>query len=193
MTRGPAEKRQRATYADIEALPPHVVGEIIAGELVVSPRPAPAHAQAASALGGVLVGPFGRGAGGPGGWWIVDEPELHPGIDPDFEALVPHLAGWRRAKMPSLPTTAWFDLVPDWVCEVLSPSTAALDRAEKMPFYARAGAGHAWLVDPVLLTLEVYRLDGESWRMISVYRGNVKVRAEPFDAVEIDLAWLWER
>lgn len=123
----------------------------------------------------------------------MDEPELHLGLDPDFEAVVPDLAGWRREKMPSLPTTAWFEIVPDWVCELLAPSTAALDRAEKLPFYARARVGHAWLADPLLATLEVYRLDGDGWRMVKTFRGDVKVRVEPFDAVEIDLAWLWER
>ncbi len=189
----PAGQRRRPTYADIEALPDNVVGEIIAGELIVNPRPAPRHTHAASVLGGVIVGPFGRGAGGPGGWWIEDEPELRLGVDPDYEPLVPDLAGWRRERMPSLPTTAWFDATPDWVCEVLSPSTAALDRAEKMPFYARARVAHAWLVDPILATLEIYRLDGEGWRMVKTHRGDIKVRAEPFDALEIDLAWLWER
>ena len=193
MTRVPALSGRRATYADIEALPDHVVGEIIAGELVVSPRPAPLHTHAASVLGGFIVGPFGRGAGGPGGWRIEFEPELRLGVDPEFDPIVPDFAGWRRETMPSLPTTAWFGIAPDWVCEVLSPSTAAVDRAEKMPFYARARVGHAWLVDPILTTLEVYRLDGESWRMVKTYRGDVTIRAEPFEAVEIDLVWVWER
>lgn len=186
--------KRRPTYADVEALPPHVVGEIIAGELVVSPRPSPPHAQTASALGFVIGGPFGFGAGGPGGWWIVDEPELRLGIDPDFDPVVPDLAGWRRERMPHLPQTSWFDGVPDWICEVLSPSTEATDRADKLPFYARAGVRHAWLVDPILFTVEICRLlDDGGWRLVATHRGNVTVRAEPFDAVEINLALLWER
>jgi Uma2 family endonuclease len=183
----------RPTFADIDALPEHVVGEIIGGELVVMPRPAPPHTEAASVLGAALIGPFRLGLNGPGGWWIEDEPELRLGIDPDMEPIVPDLAGWTRERMPHLPDTAWFGLEPDWVCEVLSPRTEATDRADKMPFYARAGVRHAWLVDPVLFTLEVFRLDAGGWRLVTVQRGAAKVRLEPFDAVELDLGWLWER
>lgn len=186
-----ARKTRRPSYADIEALPEHLTGEIVAGELRVSPRPAPPHIYFASAMGGQLSGPFGFGRGGPGGWWILDEPELHLDVDPDYEVVVPDLAGWRRSRMRVLPQTAWFGSVPDWVCEVLSPNTAAMDRTEKMPFYARAGLAHAWLVDPLLCTLEVHRLDGDTYRVVKTFRGNVSVRAEPFDAIEIDLAPLW--
>jgi Uma2 family endonuclease len=143
-------------------------------------------------MGVSLGGPFDFGSGGgPGGWWILDEPELHLGIDQDYEVIVPDLAGWRRDRMPTLPETAWFEMAPDWVCEVLSPSTAAIDRAEKMPFYARARVSHTWLVDPILETLEVFRLDGDTWRLLATHRGSVSVRAEPFDAVEIDIGRLW--
>lgn len=185
----PASKR--ATYADVLAAPEHVIAEIINGELVVSPRPAPAHARAASVLGDVLGGPFDRGAGGPGGWWILYEPELH--LQRPEEPIVPDLAGWRTQRMPALPDTAYFSLAPDWVCEVLSPATAARDRADKMPIYAHAGVDHAWLVDPLLETLEVLVRDGSQWRLAVTYRGSQSVRAEPFDAVEIDLAPLWRR
>lgn len=183
--------RRRATYADVIAAPEHLVAEIINGELVTSPRPGPAHARAASVLGDVIGGPFDRGAGGPGGWWILYEPELH--LQAPGEPIVPDLAGWRIERMPELPDTAYFELASDWVCEVLSPSTEARDRTEKMPIYAAAGVRHAWLVDPVLETLEVFRREGERWLVIEAYRGNRSVRAEPFDAVEVDLSPLWRR
>lgn len=182
----PAKKR--ATYADVLAVPSHRVAEIVNGELVVSPRPAPRHARVSSALGVELGGPFDKGKGGPGGWWILDEPEIHfyPG-----EPLVPDLAGWRRERMPALPETAYFETVPDWVCEVLSPSTAAVDRIEKMPIYASRGVAHAWLIDPLLETLEVFRMQSQGWFLAGTYRGAAVVRAEPFDAIELELASLW--
>jgi len=129
--------RRPATYADLQALPEHVVGELISGELHISPRPAAPHTVAASRLGGGLSGPFDEGRGGPGGWIILDEPELHFGED----VLVPDLAGWRRERMPRPPRAAAFTLAPDWVCEVLSPSTAALDRGIKLPVYGREACG----------------------------------------------------
>lgn len=178
-----------ATYADLEALPPNVVGELVGGELHVSPRPAAKHAAASSQLGGELYGPFGKGRGGPGGWIILDEPELHLGAD----ALVPDLAGWRRARMPELPDVAAFTLAPDWVAEVLSPSTARLDRVGKLPVYAREGVGHVWLIDPVAQTLEVFRLDGARYALVLTAGGDAVVRAEPFDAIELALPALWAR
>ncbi len=142
----------------------------------------------------LLGGPFRYGVGGPGGWWILDEPELQLDVDPDFEVVVPDLAGWRRERLPQLPETAFFALPPDWVCEVLSPSTAARDRAEKLPFYGRAGVPYVWLVDPIAQTLEVYALDNDAaWRVARIWRGNEVVRAEPFAVIELDLALLWDR
>ena len=182
------------TFRDIiDALPAHMTGQVIAGRLVVMPRPAPPHINAAGALRELLGAPFQRGLGGPGGWWIQAEPELELGIDPDFEPVDPDLAGWRRERMPHLPETASYGVVPDWVCEVLSPSTEVDDRKEKMPFYARAGVGHAWLVDPIERTLEAFRRDGTIFRPTGTWRGDVTVRVEPFDAVELDLAYLWAR
>ena len=179
------------TYADIEALPPHVVGEILGGELVVSPRPAPRHARAGSTLGMLLGAPFQLGLGGPGGWQILDEPELSLGVDPRFDPVVPDLAGWRTETLPTLPLTAQFKVVPDWVCEVMSPSTQRRDRVLKLPFYGRAGVRHAWLVDPLAQTLEVYRLVDGHWQLAGAYSGDDTVRAEPFDAVDLPLALLW--
>jgi Uma2 family endonuclease len=178
---------QPATYADLEALPDHLVGEIVGGRLVATPRPAPAHARASSALGGVLQPPFDFGHGGPGGWWILDEPELHLGPD----VLVPDLAGWRLERMPELPETAYFGLVPDWVCEVLSPRYESHDRDDKLGVYRREQVLHAWLVSPAARTLEVLRLTPEGYLIVAVHTAPRAVRAEPFDAVELDLGLLF--
>jgi Uma2 family endonuclease len=181
--------KRQATYEDLVAVPEHLVAEIIHGQLVTHPRPASPHARAASRLGTRLGGPFDLGEGGPGGWIILDEPELHLG----GHVLVPDLAGWRRQRMPEMPEVAAFDIVPDWVCEIVSPSTAAVDRAEKMPIYASLGVTHLWLLDPGPRTLEVYRLEDARYVVLQTARGDATVRAEPFDAIEIGLAQLWAR
>lgn len=179
---------RKATYGDLLALPEHVVGEILGGVLHTHPRLAPRHAHAYSALGYNIGGPFHGGVGGPGGWWILDEPELHLGGD----VLVPDLAGWRRERLPALPETAWFELAPDWACEILSPSTAAVDRSLKMPIYAREGVPWLWLVDPDARTLEVYRLgEDRRWTLLAVLHGDQPVRQPPFDAIEFPLGRLW--
>ena len=183
----PPDTKRGATYEDLERVPDTMVAEIVDGELFASPRPRPRHAVAASALGGDLNPPFQQGRGGPGGWWILGEPELHFGED----VLVPDLAGWTRQRMPSLPQEAFFALAPDWVCEVISPHNERHDRARKMPVYAREGVHHAWLVDPLARSLEVLRLEGGRWNLLATYRGNEVVRAEPFQAVEVDLLGLW--
>ena len=179
--------KRKATYEDLLALPETQVGEIIHGSLRTHPRPAPKHARAYSALGYRLGGPFDGGIDGPGCWWILDEPELHL----CEEILVPDLAGWRRERMPELPDTAWFELAPDWVCEILSPATARTDRVLKMPIYAREGVRHLWLVDPDLKTLEVYELDNGRWTLLATLKDDDPVRQQPFDATEFPLDSLW--
>lgn len=166
-----------------------MVAEVIDGELRLSPRPAKPHAAAASALGEELGPPFKRGRGGPGGWIILYEPEVHLGED----ILVPDLAGWRRERMPALVAdTPFFTLAPDWIVEVLSPRTAKYDRTDKLRIYARERVPWAWLVDPVARTLEVLALDASGhWVMRGSFRDDARVRAEPFDAIELDLAVLW--
>lgn len=179
------------SYADIEALPEGVTGEIIDGELVVSPRPRAPHIESTKGLTVHLGGPFDYGIGGPGGWLIEVEPELLLEVDANYRPVVPDLAGWRLSTMPALPEDGEFRTPPDWVCEILSPSTASSDRVKKMPFYARCGIGHAWLVDPILRTLEVYRLENGRWSLLSTHSDDDEVRAEPFDAVPLPLSALW--
>jgi len=182
--------KRRATYEDLMQVPDHKVAEIIDGELIVSPRPASAQAYGASVIGGDIAGPFHRDPGdpaGPGGWWILLEPELHFGED----VLVPDWAGWRRDRMPAFPRAAFFTQAPDWVCEVISPSTARIDRSRKMQVYAREAVAHLWFVDPLEQTLEVYRLEQGRWVVIATHIENEVVRVEPFDAVELRLVRWW--
>jgi Uma2 family endonuclease len=183
-----SQTRTQATYEDLLKVPDHLVAEIIDGELYTTPRPAPRHAAASSGLDGALHGPFDRGRGGPGGWRILFEPELHLASD----VVVPDLAGWRRERLPRLPDEAYFSLAPDWICEVVSPSTAAMDRVKKLTVYAREQVSHAWVVDPIARTLEVLRLEGGRWTILSTSSGLATIRAEPFDAIELDLSLLWE-
>jgi Uma2 family endonuclease len=183
----PAIVKQHARYEDLLRVPEHLVGEIVDGDLYASPRPSPRHARASSIIGVEIGGPFDRGRGGPGGWWILDEPELHLGP----EVLVPDVAGWKRERLPTLPDAAFFTLPPDWVCEVLSPSTETLDRAHKLPAHAREGVAFAWLINPLTKTLEVYRREEARWLLLAAHEGDGIVRSEPFDAIELELAALW--
>jgi len=183
--------RRQALYDAYCAVPEHQRAEIIDGTLYVLPRPAPRHANATTALGSELHGAFQRGRGGPGGWWILFEPELQ--LLP-LEPMAPDLAGWRVERMPKLPETAYFPIAPDWICEVLSRSTEAVDRTKKLPIYAAHGVSHVWLIDPIAKTLEVHSLgDDRRWRDVRLYEGDARVRAEPFAAIELDLAGLWAR
>jgi Putative restriction endonuclease len=168
---------------------PNLVAELVGGERVDSPRPRMGQTLAASALLGMLSGPFMRRRRGSGGWWLLFAPELHL----DGEIIVPELAGWRRERMPELPDVTVMTRVPDWVCEVLSPETLALDRGLKMLAYARAGVEHVWLVDPDPRTLEVYRYEEEAWSLLGVHQGSQRVRAEPFEALSLELSQLWAR
>jgi Uma2 family endonuclease len=183
---------QISVYEQLLALPEHLIGEIIDGQLYVQPRPATLHSQAATVLGEELGPPFKRGNGGPGGWMILFEPEVRLGPRPDV--LVPDLAGWRRSRMPELPDAPHITLAPDWVCEVLSPSTRKLDRTKKLAIYRREHVGHLWFIDPLDRTLEIFRLSGELYTLASVFaEEDERVRAEPFDAIELHLAALWQR
>jgi Uma2 family endonuclease len=189
--RGRAGKNSPELMAAFAATAPGLRAEIVDGTLHTQPRPAPRHALAASNLAAELGPPFGRGRGGPGGWLILFEPELRLGDGPDIVA--PDLAGWHRERASALfaDELPYIDLAPDWVCEVLSPSTQRYDRATKLPLYAREGVRHLWLVDPIAKLLEVYRLEQSHYVVLRVFGGEERVRAEPFEAFELDLGTLW--
>lgn len=176
-----------ATYEDVLAAPPDRVAELVQGVLHLSPRPGGAHAVAGTRVGMELGTPFDRGRGGPGGWIIVFEPELHLGAD----VLVPDLAGWRRERLPRYPNAAFVTLAPDWLCEVLSPRTHAFDRVEKKAIYAREGVRHLWFIDPIEHTLETFELNDGRWIDAGSFAGESMVRAAPFDAVALELGALW--
>jgi Uma2 family endonuclease len=177
-------------YEQLEALPEGLTGEILNGQLHTQPRPTLEHGYTETSLAGELVNPFQRGRGGPGGWLIVMEPELH--FIRDTEVDVPDLAGWRRERLPTLPKAQHRALVvPDWVCEILSPSTESKDREVKMPTYARFGVAYAWLLDPRAHSLEAYALAGDAWREIGRFAGGARVSVAPFEAVTISLDDLW--
>jgi Uma2 family endonuclease len=186
----PLREKKFATYADVLAAPRHLVAEIVGGELHLNPRPASPHALAAGELFGELREPFGRGRGGPGGWIFLIEPELHLGEEPAI--LVPDIAGWRRERMPSVENVPYFTLAPDWLCEVLSPSTESFDRTQKLAVYARAGVRFCWLINPLARILEVLGNQGNGlWSLLSTHGETAKVRAQPFETHELDLSLLW--
>jgi len=189
MAREAVQAKRRATYEDLLRVPDTMVAEIVDGELVVSPRPASPHAFAAAEIA-LDVGPayHGREArSGPGGWWILPEPELHLGED----VLVPDLAGWRCTRMPAVPSTPAFDLAPDWVCEILSPSSVRHDRIAKMRCWAREGVAWVWLVDPIARTLESLRLEGDRWTVVGSHAADESVRVDPFAEAELRLSRWW--
>lgn len=177
------------SYQQLIDLPENLTGEIINGELHVQPRPAGPHTVAQSSLEIDIGSAYHRGLGGPGGWWILMEPEIH--FVRDTEVLVPDLVGWRRTRMPEIPQDQRFEITPDWVCEILSPSTMQKDRVIKMPVYARHGVPHLWLVDPLAHTLEVFLLQNDRWSVIGRFKETDLVRVAPFEALELALGDLW--
>jgi Uma2 family endonuclease len=177
-----------ATYADLEKLPPHLVGEIIFGALIAQPRPAASHGLAATSLSDELVGPFQkRRGGGPGGWLFIAEPEIHLGP----HVVVPDIAGWRRERLPDLSDARWIETPPDWICEVISPSTEKYDKGDKRRIYAHFGVPHLWHVDPRARTLEVFRLQDQNWLLTHTFVDTEDVCAPPFDAITFSLGLLW--
>jgi Uma2 family endonuclease len=191
-----ATAKRRATYQDVLDAPEHMVAEILDGqELSLQPRPGGPHALAEVELSYALR-PFHRNGGGgdePGGWILLVEPEIHfEPENPSGPIAVPDLAGWRRSRMPKVTREAFFTIVPDWVCEILSPNTAKTDRTQKLPLYARFGVRHVWLLDPLARTLEVLRLaELGAWRLVGTWADDARVRAEPFEAAELSLGALW--
>jgi Uma2 family endonuclease len=183
----PEPAKGRAAYEDLYNIPENMTGEIIDGELLVTPRPSRNHVYAASALGSEVGPPYQFGRNGPGGWVILDEPEIRLGQD----ILVPDLAGWKRERFPVAEEHNWISATPDWVCEVLSPGTLRTDKIKKLPLYGRHGVPHCWLIDPIAHTLDVFRLESGKWVIAGFYVEDDKVRAEPFQGIEIDLSNLW--
>jgi len=183
------DEMSTAAYRDLENLPERAIGELFDGRLHALPRPSAPHGYTHSAVGGKLFNPFHNGIGGPGGWWIIDEPEVHFSLDRDV--TVPDLAGWRRERMPKFPTSHKFEVVPDWICEILSPSTRSIDREIKMPLYARYGVSWLWLIEPIEHVLEAYRLEAGEWLGVGCYAGTAQVAIPPFEAVPFDLERLW--
>ncbi|RKH12339.1 Uma2 family endonuclease [Corallococcus praedator] len=176
-----------ATLADIEALPEGVVGEIIDGTLYTHARPRAGHMDLMGALIEGLRGPFQRGQGGPGGWWVLVEPGIQVEGSPEFS---PDLAGWRRERLATLPSGSC-TIAPDWACEILSPSTRAYDQRIKRPFYARLGIRHLWFIDIEARTLTVSELRDGRWMEMGVYGEDDVIRAAPFDAIELRLGEWW--
>jgi len=185
----PATDTVPSLYERLAGLPDTLVGEIIDGRLYSQPRPAGPHAVASSSLGADLHGLYQRGRGGPGGWWILDEPELH--FVRDTEVLVPDIAGWRRERLPRIPRDHRFEVAPDWVCEVISPGTEQNDRIVKMPVYAKYNVAHLWLLDPLQRTLEVFELEEGRWTVIGLFRESDRVSVAPFTEITLHLGDFW--
>lgn len=183
------KKYYPSLYEQLEVLPEGLAGEIIDGEIHTIPRPTGKHGESTSVLGMDIGSAYHRGRGGPGGWWILDEPEVHFILD--SEVCIPDLAGWQRERMPNIPDGHKFTIFPDWICEVFSPATKSKDREIKMPLYARHGVQYIWLVDPVAKSLEAYKLNNSQWQMLGIYRDDDKVCVEPFNAISINLIDLW--
>ena len=178
---------KRATYEDVLKAPETKIAEILDGELFLSPMLAPrvgiVHMELLCAIGR----PFDDARHGPGGWRIISKPEIHLGE----HVVVPDLCGWRREDMPTIPDADYFSDPPGWVCELLAPPTERFDRSRKLRIYAEAGVPHAWLVKPSDRTLEVLRLRDGAWTIVGVWEDAAVVRAEPFEAIELELGRLW--
>ena len=182
--------RKISLYEQLEGLPDTLTGEILNGQLHTQPRPTGRHASAELGLGDALYGPFHRGRGGPGGWRIFIEPEVH--FVRDVEVVVPDLAGWHRDRLPAIPEGHRFEVAPDWVCEILSPSTSSKDREIKMPMYLHYGVSYFWLIDPVAQTLRTFKAVGNSWGETGNVTGDDLVSAEPFTAISFALSSIWD-
>lgn len=182
--------RTLATYDDLLALPEDVRAEVLSGEVVASPAPLPRHSKVQGAARRFLGGPFDDddGRGGPGGWWIFVEVDVALGA---HDIVRPDLAGWRRERLPRPGAVRPIHVIPDWVCEVLSPATAARDRVTKRALYARAGVLHYWLIDPAARVLEALALRDGTWIDVGSYDDTSTARIAPFDAIELDVGRLF--
>ena len=194
MSKAKKMEDQKSLWEELCALPENVVGEIFNDELIVSPRPSPKHAMASTDLLTKVNHLFG--GGGEGSWLILFEPELHFAKPKQKlekkNIIVPDIAGWKKERMPKLPEAAYFELPPDWVCEVLSPSTARHDKISKIRIYAVNAIPYYWILDPINKILEVLILQGENYQTAMTFGENDKVSAPPFEEIELNLGDLWD-
>lgn len=195
-----ARIKEHAAYEDLLRAPENMVAELVDGELYTWPRPRGTHGRAAMNIATAINIRYGQGSGGIGGWWIIGEPELHFPADRAVrdrgrargkQIVVPDIGGWRVTRMPLPPSSHVFDVVPDWVCEIISPSTKRFDWGKKLALYASNGVPWAWYVDVDDRQLHVMQLVNGEWVIKHIYAGNDVVRAEPFPDAEIDLEWVW--
>lgn len=184
----PAE--QLATYEDLLGVPDDVRAEVIRGAIVTAPSSLPRHSRVQGGLSRLLGGPFDQddGRGGPGGWWILLEVDVRLSL---HDIVRPDLAGWRRERLPEPWDVRPIDVVPDWVCEITSPSNVAHDRVHKAAIYAERGVPFLWIVDPAERTLEAFRLDAGLWTRVASHDDKATARIPPFEAIEIELALLF--
>ncbi len=178
---------RKATYDDLLAVPEHLIAEIIDGALETRRFPPPKHAYAYTALVRTIAHPFLGKEPELNDWWVLNRVELHLGE----HVLVPDLAGWRRERLPKLPETAWFELPPDWVCEIISPATARLDRGPKREIYDQFAVPHLWFVDPDARTLEAFALRDGAWVLIASHADDDEIAVAPFATVPFALDTLW--
>jgi Uma2 family endonuclease len=178
------------TYDALLALPEHERGEVISGALTLSPSPSPEHGRAQRALGHLIGGPFDDDddRGGHGGWWIIPEVDVRLG---KHDIVRPDVSGWQRERLPSPWGLRPIDVVPDWICEIVSPFNAAHDRVTKRRLYAKFGVPHYWLVDPVARTLEALQLSAGVWIELGVWGDGDVARIDPFAAIELEVARLF--
>ncbi len=181
---------KKTPYEELIDLPESLTGEILNGQLYAHPRPSGKHILVASNIGAELHGPYQRGRGGPGGWWILVEPEVH--FVPDQEVAVPDVAGWQKLRMPDIPEGHKFTVTPDWICEVLSPSTESIDREIKMPLYANYGVRFLWLVHPTKKRLEAFSLVDGEWVSLGAFGSGDRVSVKPFEELSFKLDYLME-
>lgn len=191
-----------ATYEDLLALPEGVRGEVIGGELVIvpptvptdggarmmSPSALPRHGRVQRALSRYIGGPFDDDIEGPEGWWIFNECDVAVTV---HDVLTPDMLGYRRARMPNFPDDRPLTIPPDWVCEILSPSTERRDRTVKADLYHLAGVAWYWLVHPERRMLEAWAREDEGWRRLGAWTDEQRARITPFDEVELDIARLF--
>ena len=181
--------RRPATIEDLDRTPADGrVYEILGGSLEAQPRPRPSHSRAQSRLNGQLSDPFDAGRGGPGGWWLLTEPEVRRS---QHDIVVPDVAGWRRERLARLPTNRPIDTPPDWICEVVSPNDRGRDRVRKASLYLRAGIPHYWILDTDARSLEAFAARAGAWRRSGGRTDGDTPRIPPFESIELDISSLF--